>query len=227
MEPSLIARFRLFFRDTKTRYGAIIWGVTVIWTLASWIIDNIGRVEFLVREGAMIRDAIPWLFNLLEHFAEHHWAVLLGKLLDSPIGPMAGGVLGAVLIAYGILTAGPGTLAAQTFAMADELTRFIHSQGATSPRPFNNKARIYKAMGYQLSNFPDEMIVEHYRSAFGDRMAKLLPQLRAAGATFHYQDDYYVSPSNFMIGSRLESLAVELREAATKLAASVSPRVAS
>jgi hypothetical protein len=66
------------------------------------------------------------------------------------------------------------------------------------------------------------MILDNYRSAFGDRVAQLIPQLRAAGATFHYTDDYYSNQPGFGI----EGVVVELREAATKLVASVSPLAA-
>ena len=110
-------------------------------------------------------------------------------------------------------------LAGRAFVLADELRRFIQNHGAARPHPLNRRVQVYRALGYQLTHFPDDMLVEQYRSAFGDRMAKLIPQLRAAGATFHYQDDYYVNPSNFMVGSKLESIAVELNAAALALAA--------
>lgn len=110
-------------------------------------------------------------------------------------------------------------LAGRAFVLADELRRFIQDQGAARPHPLNRRAAIYRAMGFQLAHFPDEAIAENYRSAFGSRIAKLIPQLRTAELTLHHDDSYYTNPPSFMIGITLESIATELNAGALALAA--------
>jgi hypothetical protein len=111
-------------------------------------------------------------------------------------------------------------LAATAFRLADDLMQFLQNQGATPPRPFNPIDNIARAMGYQMTRIPDDMIQQQYCLIFSDQMAHLIPQLRREGAQFQHDDNHYTSPPSFMIGNTVQSIAVELREAATKLVAS-------
>jgi hypothetical protein len=97
----------------------------------------------------------------------------------------------------------------------------MRTQGAVSPKPFNRRSAALRAMGIQTTNFPDEMIAVNYQSEFNDQMAVLILRLRAAGATFHYNDQRYKVLPAFNIANTLQSIVVELHEAASALTASI------
>jgi hypothetical protein len=114
-------------------------------------------------------------------------------------------------------------LAATAYQLADDLMRFLQDQGATPSRSLSSPvARIARMMGAQMTRFPGEMIQEQYCSNFSTRMARVIPQLREAGGQFRYDDEYYTSPSSFMIGNTVQSIAVELREIAHTLTTSTN-----
>jgi hypothetical protein len=113
-------------------------------------------------------------------------------------------------------------LAGKVTLVANRLESFIRNEGASwvSRPPVNRTAVLLRAMGAQLSHFPDEIMVQHYVSEFGEEMKALVPVLRNAGAQSRQQDSYYMHPPVFLFAHALQSMLVELRDAANKLAAS-------
>jgi len=114
-------------------------------------------------------------------------------------------------------------LAARAGLVASQLESFIQRNGATwASRPrFHRPAALIIAMGGgHLNYFPDQIIAQNYDSEFGQRMQELVPKLRQAGVQLHYPDGYYVHAPKFLVANYLNSIVIELRDAANTLASS-------
>jgi hypothetical protein len=114
------------------------------------------------------------------------------------------------------LYAPPQALVGRAYVLADELDRFLLSYGSLPLA--HNLSPIRRLFAAQMVRHQDDRSLGNYRSKFGSRINTLIVQLRAAGATFHYNNEYYASPMNFMVANHINSIGVEIRQAANRLA---------